>query len=138
MVDLKRLLYVSDSVCADGEPIVKIVQESRSNNRRDDLTGLLVYDGSRFAQYIEGPAPGISSLHRRLSQDERHTNMEVLVLGELPGQRRFPSWRMGYLKYDLDAFGLEGLRGKRAAAALDAFAFILPTLDLLADDSIPR
>jgi len=44
--------------------------------------------------------------------------------------RRFASWRMGYLKYDLDRWGLQGLRGARGDVAIEPFTFILPTLDI--------
>jgi hypothetical protein len=129
--NLQSFLYVSD--IADGftgSTVLDIVTRSRTNNERDDISGLLVFDGRRFAQFVEGPPPPIEALLGRPGSDLRHMNMEVLWRASALGGRRFPSWRMGYLKFDLDLFGLEGLRGKRGEAVLEAFTFIIPTLDI--------
>lgn len=138
MDDLRLLLYVSDMAEGGGpSDVAAIVRESRRNNEGDDVSGLLVYDGSRFAQFVEGPHDAVEGLRRRLEADVRHRNIEVLLWATGATSRRFASWRMGYLKYDLDPFGLQGLRGKRGEAALDAFMFVLPTLDIDTGRAMP-
>jgi Sensors of blue-light using FAD len=53
---LRLLLYVSYLAEASGQPdVAAIVRESWKNSERDDVSGLLVFDGSRFAQFLEGP-----------------------------------------------------------------------------------
>lgn len=128
---MRSLLYVSDmaDICKASD-VVKIVTEARINNEHWALTGLLIFDGSRFAQWIEGPDNSVQALRRSLEGDNRHRDMDVLVWATHEGPRRFASWRMGYLKYDLDRFGLAGLRGKKDDEAVDAFVFMLPTLDM--------
>ncbi len=127
---LQVLLYVSESaraVAADAAQ--EIARESRTNNGRDGITGLLAFDGAAFTQYLEGPPAAIEGLLARLREDDRHRDMEVLHLGE-HRDRRFPGWRLGYLRLDLQEFGIPSLRGKRGAAAMEAFSFILPALDV--------
>ena len=134
---MHSLLYVSDiAEGLDASAVSDILSESRTNNNRDDITGLLIFDGQRFAQFVEGPPPPMQGLLKRLEGDVRHKNMELLWSARA-AQRRFPTWRLGYLKFDLDLFGLEGLRGKRGDAVLEAFTFILPTLDIETGSAIP-
>jgi hypothetical protein len=79
-----------------------------------------------FAQLIEGPGNALSRLNARLERDVRHVRMEVLNWSSECEKGRFPAWRLGYLKYDLDVFGLAGLRGKRSKVELEAFEFMIP------------
>lgn len=62
--------------------------------------------------------------------------MEVVQSGPVQS-RRFPSWRLGYLRLDFQEFGILSLRGKTGAAAIEAFDFILPALDIQVGDAQP-
>lgn len=120
MAGLRLLLYVSYLAEASGQPdVAAIVRESWKNSERDDVSGLLVFDGSRFAQFLEGPEAAMQHLRSRLEGDHRHRDIEVLVWSTGVDCRRFASWRMGYLKYDLDRWGLQGLRGARGDVAIE-------------------
>ena len=65
-------------------------------NALDGITGLLVFNGERFCQTIEGAPAAIDDLLARLLRDPRHTNVEVIGDEEVEA-RRFRSWDMQLL-----------------------------------------
>lgn len=67
--------------------------QSRENNERAGLTGLLAVRGVNFFQVVEGPAAAIHELLTSLRADPRHIGMRVLVEETLP-HRQFPDWTM--------------------------------------------
>jgi hypothetical protein len=115
------LLYVSELADADPAAVDRIVDMSRVRNQRDQVTGLLMFDGRRFAQWIEGPSKAIDRLLQRLRADARHRRMDVLWF-ESPGLgRRFPNWAFGYLTVEPNAGAIERLSGTRGADAMLLF-----------------
>src|SRR5664279_5415082 len=93
---LFTLLYVSELVAGGAREIDEICRRSRDNNARDGITGLLVFDGHAFCQFVEGPEAKVASLLGRLERDPRHVAIHVLHFGRTPWPRRFASWRLGY------------------------------------------
>ena len=69
--------------------MAEICEESRGNNERDRVTGVLVFDGHDFCQFVEGPQAAVSGLRERLERDSRHRHMRVLQFGRSPWPRRF-------------------------------------------------
>lgn len=127
---LGQLLYVS--ALRQGVPVTevsRIVSAARLRNAVDGITGLLVFDGDRFCQYVEGPPAAVESLLGRLCRDERHTELDILVDGTFEGARRFSGWRLGYVdSFEADEIGM--LRGLRDGAALACFERLVPRLDV--------
>lgn len=74
----------------------EIVQVSRRNNRLAGITGILVFDGWRFFQYLEGPEDAVRRLVDKLRLDPRHNNYVELLCSPFAGPRRFHKWSMGY------------------------------------------
>jgi len=66
---------------------------SKKNNKRDQITGLLTYSGDIFIQFIEGPKRSIDQLMYRLRGDLRHRDLIVLSEGE-GHVRLLPDWDM--------------------------------------------
>lgn len=92
---LERLVYRSQPVLplAHKRVIADIFAASVRRNAADRLTGALVVTPDRFIQVLEGPAPGIADLQRRLRADPRHCNLEVIA--HLPiTDRLFAGWPM--------------------------------------------
>lgn len=56
----------------------ELAGQAQRLNTRDRLTGLLLYDGSRFLQAFEGPAAAADACMARISRDRRHTNIDVI------------------------------------------------------------
>jgi hypothetical protein len=72
-----------------------ILATSRRNNRRDDITGLLYSDGSRFLQVLEGPAEKVEAAFARIRQDKRHRAVVILSSREIVA-REFGAWDMAH------------------------------------------
>jgi len=116
---LFSLLYVSRMALPQADEVDRICRQSQANNRRDGITGLLVFDGAAFCQLVEGPQAALAELRQRLERDRRHVDMRVLHFGPAPA-RRFPSWRLGYA-FVADADAIETVQRAGSESALQAF-----------------
>lgn len=76
--------------------VYDIVKVSRAYNRQHDITGLLVFDGWRFFQYIEGEAGEVATLVERIRRDPRHEHFTEILSRPLDGPHHFRNWSMGY------------------------------------------
>jgi hypothetical protein len=124
---IHALLYVSELAAGGAAEIDQICRQSRLNNQRDRITGVLVFDGHAFCQFVEGAEPAIAALRDRLERDPRHRAMRVLQFGRTPWPRRFTSWRLGYA-FAADPAAIEQIAGRRDSDALAAFRDWLPAL----------
>ena len=124
---LFTLLYVSELREPDAGVVDAICRQSRDNNARDDITGLLVFDGHAFCQFVEGPPRSIANLRERLERDLRHVAMRVLQFGATGDRRRFPGWRLGYA-FSADPAAIGRLEAARDDHALAAFDGMVPAL----------
>ena len=71
----------------------EILTTARAANRRAGITGCLVHDGTRFAQWLEGPAAAVESLLLRIDRDARHGDLRI-VLFRPAFRRAFGDWSM--------------------------------------------
>lgn len=126
---LYEVLYVS--TLAPEQPlsvVAEIAGRARQLNGELDITGLLIFDGQRFCQQLEGPKKAVLKLIERIRNDPRHVNVEVLHHGPLAG-RRFQNFSLAFSTVeDVDALSrLERLDGD---AALAAFNTVCSELEL--------
>lgn len=109
--------------------VADIVKTARSFNKLHHITGMLVFDGLRFCQYIEGPAEPLQLLIGKIGQDPRHQRFTPKHQAALEGERRFSNWSMAYVLVDdeepLDA--IDALTGHRA---LEKMETLIPLLDI--------
>jgi hypothetical protein len=125
---LYEVLYVS--TLAPDAPIsvvAAIARKARSANQERDITGLLIFDGMRFCQQLEGSQQAILALLERIRQDARHVNVEILHHGAL-AERRFKYFSLGYPSADSDE-ALEQLERLKGQGAVNAFVALLPAID---------
>ena len=118
---LYEVLYVSQ--LAPGQPpgvVAEIAAPARLANAALDITGLLIFDGSRFCQQLEGPKKAVLKLIERIRNDPRHVNVEIVHNGPLAG-RRFQQFSLAFSTLeDVDALArMERLDGQAAVAAFD-------------------
>jgi hypothetical protein len=93
-VQLKSLAYTSRARLDLGETDLNDVhQVARHLNALDGITGLLLFDGIRFMQIIEGASEAIDNLVERLRRDRRHTAFEIRD-ERIVEARAFPDWSM--------------------------------------------
>lgn len=70
-----------------------ILATSVANNRRDDVTGALIYDRKWFAQVLEGTEELVSRTFERILRDPRHSDVSLVKM-ETVTERRFGFWWM--------------------------------------------
>ncbi|GKT26435.1 BLUF domain-containing protein [Acidovorax sp. SUPP3334] len=115
-----EVLYVSDF--APDQPlssIAAIAARSRTTNASHGITGLLVFDGLRFCQQLEGRQENVLPLVERIRRDPRHTDVAVLHHGPL-AKRRFRNFSLAFSTLE-EADALERLRALKGTAAVAAF-----------------
>jgi len=109
-----QLVYISTAV---GQiTTASILAESRANNTRDRITGLLFSDGRRFLQALEGEPAMVERAFARIGADPRHRALVVLSRREV-AQREFGDWAMAER-----VSGADGEAFTRRVAALVANA----------------
>lgn len=74
----------------------QIVDDAARFNLNAGVTGVLLFDGERFLQYLEGPEDGLSVAYSRVLGASSHNGIVELQRGRV-GQRRLPFWPMKWL-----------------------------------------
>lgn len=129
MIELGSFIYHSE-IAADVDIgcVAEIAKFSRVFNQAHGITGVLIFDGQRFVQYIEGPREYVIALANKIALDTRHANFTPLHQAQLITQRLFPQWAMAYFVGD-DAEPLASMLTAQGEAALCRLQKILPELD---------
>lgn len=97
LLDLKSLTYVSVARAGlSARDLADIHSEAIHFNALDGVTGLLVFNGARFAQVIEGVESAIDDLLGRLLADDRHHDLNVRDERGIE-VASFPDWSMQLL-----------------------------------------
>jgi hypothetical protein len=95
-----RLTYISTAVRdLRAEAIDDILAASRRNNRRDRITGLLLHDGRRFLQMLEGEPSIVEVAYSRILKDQRHRAC-VKLDERVVETRVFGDWDMAWRRLD--------------------------------------
>jgi hypothetical protein len=66
-----------------------------ARNRSEDITGLLLFDGTRFIQALEGDAAAVQAVMNRIAKDPRHDNISYFK-PITTDCRQFKSWATEY------------------------------------------
>lgn len=90
------LVYLSSATVPFSQAdLDALLEKSRANNTRDDISGILVYRDGDFLQVLEGPEDKVRATFARIGRDTRHNR--VIVLDEATiGERAFGDWSMGF------------------------------------------
>ena len=101
---IRSLTYVSDArLGLDSDDLDRIHHAAVTLNALDGITGLLVYNGDRFLQIVEGTGEAIEDLLGRLRRDPRHSNLWVRSDSIVP-ERSFADWSMELVKVSAGRF----------------------------------
>ena len=128
---LTRFLYYSE--LNDGikiSEIPKIVKLARIFNNREKITGILIFDGFRFVQYIEGPSDALIQLSEKISNDNRHRNFNVRLISHSNHSRIFNEWSLGYFIIE-DHETLDFIKYLTGKNALERVINTIPKLDIV-------
>ena len=97
---LVRCLYAS----RPAKPLTRAVRDtlldqSRRNNPKLGVTGLLCIADDIFIQVIEGGRDEVCDLFNTIVRDDRHTQVRLLIYEEI-SERQFGNWTMGQVDTD--------------------------------------
>lgn len=95
-----RLTYISTTRGnLDAAATAALLAASQRNNRRVGLTGLLLFDGVRFLQALEGDEAPLLATFARIKADPRHRACVELGRAEVE-TRGFGDWDMAWQRVD--------------------------------------
>ncbi len=103
------LVYVSQAEHPmDRDALNEILQKSRINNKKLDITGVLLYENGSFFQLIEGKEKPIRALYKKICNDKRHKHIAKVI--EIKShEKNFSQWSMGHA--DITKNEIETLEG---------------------------
>ena len=92
-----RLAYYSKPAdtfrFTDLEPVL---EASRRNNERLNVTGLLGLTSTHFMHYLEGPRESVSHIFSKLAHDTRHRDVTFYGVGEIE-DRLVPEFPLAFV-----------------------------------------
>lgn len=89
-----HLIYISRPIGEISSANLRtILAAATRNNRRNDITGILIQDRRRFLQYLEGSEDKVEETFARIASDPRHHAI-IRLKGGLILRRQFPGWSM--------------------------------------------
>lgn len=94
-----QLIYVSVAQNSWDGRLDQLCAQAGANNRRDEITGVLIERDCRFLQVLEGPQANVEDTFIRIVSDPRHHALVLLSLRMLM-QRQFGDWAMAGLDGD--------------------------------------
>jgi hypothetical protein len=106
---MKHIVYISRAVHPlSDQDLAHLLTQSRRDNMRHGITGILFYSHGNIAQLFEGE-PGIAdSLFERIARDGRHSHVQKLIDRPITS-RSFSEWSMAF--HPLEPVGFATLEG---------------------------
>lgn len=97
LISLVYVSYATDDM--DSNKLKEILDESRQNNQKNDITGMLLYRDGYFIQVLEGEETIVLPLFEKIKTDPRHKG--VLTVNQQTIEKRdFSNWSMGFKNLD--------------------------------------
>ena len=103
MSNLLRMVYVSTSSTpiADVDrgvhkDVGRILMQSRKNNPKQEIGGVLYFSNNYFFQCLEGEQEAVNNLFQKITEDPRHTNVQTISVKRI-NKRQFANWSMKYV-----------------------------------------
>ena len=92
---VERVIYVSTATqtAPSLQSVADIIGVSNRNNRRDEITGVLVIGDGVFLQVLEGARQDLVRALDRIVADPRHKDLKTLDQSAIK-QRAFAEWGM--------------------------------------------
>jgi hypothetical protein len=91
--NLSQLIYASQPFGYDSVILSSILNEARTCNIRDGITGALVCRHDIYLQLLEGPPEQVTAAYVRICRDDRHVGISKLVSRQVTS-RMFGNWAM--------------------------------------------
>ena len=95
-----HIIYVSRAIHSMTEEELRfLLHQSRKRNKRQNITGLLLYVGNNFIQLLEGERRDVEDVYDSILKDNRNSG-NIILLNEPIQERDFPNWSMGFQPID--------------------------------------
>ena len=92
-IKIKYLIYASTPLGFNKKNINSILEISNLNNKKNNITGCLIYRSDLYLQYLEGPSKELENTYNKILKDKRHS--DIIKLSENNTKRRlFANWAM--------------------------------------------
>ena len=91
LIELKYFSAISKELNLSN--LSQITDAALVMNKSKDITGILFFDYGYFGQILEGHRADVEETFKRIQNDKRHQNINLLGLSNIK-QRRFPEWSM--------------------------------------------
>ena len=102
--NLESIVYVSSAVrLLTFDEIGHLLKRARERNMEYGVTGVLLYDGGNFMQYIEGPKNNLDVIYKIIEDDKQHTGI-ILLSREALEKRQFADWSMGFQTKEVEGY----------------------------------
>ncbi len=96
MSSLKSLVYVSSATHdLSHQEVDQLLLQARRRNKQHNITGVLIYIGGNFMQYIEGDADKLALIYDIIKISPLHTGLIQLLYNSIEC-RDFNEWTMAY------------------------------------------
>lgn len=93
---IHQIVYMSRATATlDDNGVAELCDLARINNSRLGITGLLLYDGARFMQALEGSLAAVTEVMRGIRRDPRHRSISYVRRGPV-ARRQFGNWAMNF------------------------------------------
>lgn len=98
-MELSHCIYSSRSTDSElsSQALAAILEQSRINNHKLNITGILLFDSGTFFQVLEGDRAIIEKVYDHITKDSRHDQVVKLICEPIE-ERNFGEWSMGYPK----------------------------------------
>lgn len=95
--NLIQIIYASSAwQLLSEDEILNILEVSRENNAKRNITGILLYKDGNFLQVLEGDEEAVTRLYQTIERDQRHKGLILLAKRKI-AEREFPDWSMGFV-----------------------------------------
>lgn len=81
------------------DDLKEILEASRRNNEKTNITGMLLYKNNNFLQVLEGEEKALNELYEKIKQDKRHHSVYTIMKRQIK-KREFEQWEMGFADLD--------------------------------------
>jgi hypothetical protein len=95
MIMLQLAYFSTAAVEQDATTVHYILVTARVNNRRDEISGLLVAGVNRYMQVIEGPSYAVEILYGKIRKEQRHLGVTTFLTRHVL-KRSFEGWSMAF------------------------------------------
>ena len=133
---MHRLIYVSRSVTRFSPDLKAILESSRRNNARFEITGALCFLDGVYCQYLEGEKSSLENLYQILLADPRHKDVKLVELCSITN-RIFTDWTMALVTWNKQTRAL--FKALNPVVTIDLYAITTAnaavTFDVLAHSS---